>query len=85
MDCDFLKNLSIYIFELCYHFHIVFLFSDIHYCLQYKLPGMLMLLMRLAQGMYLNNDEQVAILDLLSRMISFNTVFCLTCCSCFGF
>uniref|UniRef100_A0A0A0LM91 Uncharacterized protein n=2 Tax=Cucumis sativus TaxID=3659 RepID=A0A0A0LM91_CUCSA len=43
---------------------------------EYKLPGMLMLLMRLAQGMYLNNDEQVAILDLLSRMISFNTAVC---------
>ncbi|KAL0536080.1 hypothetical protein IC582_025012 [Cucumis melo] len=45
---------------------------------EYKLPGMLMLLMRLAQGMYLNNDEQVAILDLLSRMISFNTAVCFT-------
>ncbi|XP_038902765.1 uncharacterized protein LOC120089385 isoform X2 [Benincasa hispida] len=43
---------------------------------EYKLPGMLMLLMRLAQGMYLNNNEQVVILDLLSRMVSFNTAVC---------
>lgn len=43
---------------------------------EYKLPGMLMLLMRLAQGMYLNNNEQVVILDLLSRMVSFDTAVC---------
>ncbi|XP_022947489.1 uncharacterized protein LOC111451342 [Cucurbita moschata] len=43
---------------------------------EYKLSGILILLMRLAQGMYLNNNEQVVILDLFSRMVSFNTAVC---------
>ncbi|XP_022146238.1 uncharacterized protein LOC111015501 isoform X2 [Momordica charantia] len=43
---------------------------------EYKLSGMLTLLMRLAQGIYLNNNEQVVILDLLSRMVSFNMAVC---------
>ncbi|XP_027354241.1 uncharacterized protein LOC113864573 [Abrus precatorius] len=39
--------------------------------------GMFVLLLRLAQGMYLNSKEEVAFtLDLLSRLVSFNTGVC---------
>lgn len=72
-------NIEIFPFKLikfCYHFCFLFVvLLKYVIVLQYKLSGMLMLFMRLAQGVYLNNHEQVVILDLLSRMVSFNTVF----------
>lgn len=43
--------------------------------LQYSQSGLLVLLLRLAQGTHLDSSDEVfAILDLLSRMVSFNVV-----------
>lgn len=55
---------------------------------QYTQSEVLVLLMRLAEELYFErNDEVLLILDLISRMVTFNTVFffIIHCWSLYGF